>query len=323
MLHVRNGRKCIRRLEEGGIVALPTETVYGLASTLTPSAKKIFTLKSRPLTSPLIVHVSSLSQSLPYINCPPPVLSTFTSLTTKFWPGPLTVILPSSPLVPSYINAGTKTVALRCPNNDLTLEILKERPLCMPSANKYGHISPTSSEHVMSEFEEDDVWVLEGGEGEVGIESTVVKVGEGGIELLRPGRITATEIRECLSSSSSPSLPVTSYVPQILSPTSSSNGSPGQNLKHYSPNLPCYIIKDVSSVSSDSVYITREDAGGKWNIVVGKERVEWERKLYGALREAENIQGAKRIFIEEVPHSEEYDGVRDRVFRAAEGKYYP
>lgn len=183
--------EAILLLRSGFVVAIPTETVYGLAASLwLPSAiKKIFEVKNRPLFDPLIVHIpkdyslwSSLVQGIP---------SLAQALADAFWPGPLTLVLPKSSQVDPIVTAHQETVAIRCPNHPVTLEILeKVGPLCAPSANPFGKTSPVKAQHVLEYFQS-KIPVVDGGQCQLGIESTILWVASDGyhISILRKGLI--------------------------------------------------------------------------------------------------------------------------------------
>ncbi|MDP2891010.1 MAG: L-threonylcarbamoyladenylate synthase, partial [Bacteroidota bacterium] len=185
-------------IKEGKLVAFPTETVYGLgANALNPLAvAKIFELKERPSFDPLIVHIASIDD-----------LYTLTEntdrnvirLAEKFWPGPLTIVLPKSKLVPDIVTSGLNTVGIRMPDNDIALMLIRAAncPIAAPSANKFGQLSPVSAEHVKKQLPNVD-YVLDGGNTSVGIESTIVSIEGNTCTLLRPGVITIADIENAL-----------------------------------------------------------------------------------------------------------------------------
>ncbi len=185
----------VARLRAGGLVAFPTETVYGLgALALDPAAvARVFALKGRPAHNPLIVHVSGEDMARRIVADWPREASL---LARAFWPGPLTLVLPRSPEVPPAVTAGGPNVAVRCPDHPLTLALISAlgQPLVGPSANPSGRVSPTSAEHVREAFTPDDVFVLDGGPCSRGIESTVLSLAATPARVLRPGVIGAAEI---------------------------------------------------------------------------------------------------------------------------------
>ncbi|NDF16271.1 threonylcarbamoyl-AMP synthase, partial [bacterium] len=183
------------RLEGGGVVALPTETVYGLAASIRSEEgiKKIFAIKERPFFDPLIVHISDLEQKKQVISEWPP-LADF--LAKRFWPGPLTLVLPKHPSLNPLITSGLDTVGVRMPAHPIARQLIEKCgfPLAAPSANKFGKTSPTKAEHVRKGFEKEDLLILDGGQSEVGLESTVVALAREGdkdvVTILRPGAVT-------------------------------------------------------------------------------------------------------------------------------------
>ena len=226
-------REAAQIIKNGGLVAFPTETVYGLgANALNPFAvAKIFELKERPSFDPLIVHIASFVDLQ--------ILSTGVTenvlrLAKHFWPGPLTIVLPKSQLVPDIVTSGLDTVGIRMPNNSIALELIKESkcPIAAPSANKFGQLSPVNAQHVKKQLPNVD-YVLDGGHTTVGIESTIVSI-EGDIcQLLRPGFITLEEIEKAL-----PNTFVFNHTkPEKLV-------APGLLKSHYSPQKPLYILKE-------------------------------------------------------------------------------
>lgn len=218
-------------IRKGGIVAFPTETVYGLgADAFNPVAvEKIFELKERPTFDPLIVHLYSIDQ-----------LKLVTDdddkrvykLAEKFWPGPLTIILKKSKDIPDIVTSGLKTVGVRIPDNPYALELIKISglPIAAPSANKFGRTSPTKAEHVKKYFPSID-FILDGGSTSVGIESTIISLNENGFDILRYGIITKEEIEK--------------VVPFFKKEENHSNVfAPGMMKSHYSPSKPFLILNE-------------------------------------------------------------------------------
>ena len=173
------------RIRAGGLVAFPTETVYGLGANALDAAAvaKIYELKGRPAASPLIVHVSSIEMARTLVTEWPLAAET---LAREYWPGPLTLVLPKAPAIPAIVTAGLPTVGIRVPNHPLALALIREAgvPIAAPSANRFMQLSPTTAQHVRDAFG-DAVPVLDGGACQVGIESTVVSIANGKITLLR------------------------------------------------------------------------------------------------------------------------------------------
>ena len=221
-------------LNAGDVVAIPTETVYGLAGNIysEKAVKKIFELKQRPFFNPLIVHLSSLKELSKVVQSIPEKAQI---LAKRFWPGPLTLILEKRPEVPDLVTSGKNTVAVRVPNHPVTLELLRKLdfPLAAPSANPFGSISPTQSSHVANYFKGKLSMVLEGGACERGIESTIVGfVGEEPV-LYRLGSITVEDISKEVG-------PIA-----IRNKKETAPEAPGMLTRHYAPNTTTVVVEDV------------------------------------------------------------------------------
>lgn len=219
-------------IREGRLVAFPTETVYGLgANALNPLAvAKIFELKERPSFDPLIVHIASVDD-LDKLTVSKD--SRVLQLAEKFWPGPLTIVLPKSDIVPDIVTSGLDTVGIRMPNNPIALELIRKAgcPIAAPSANKFGRVSPTTAQHVKKQLPNVD-YILDGGKTQVGIESTIITLNEKGFEILRHGVITREDLESVVPFHSGRD-------------TSDSIVAPGMLKSHYSPNKPLYFLGDV------------------------------------------------------------------------------
>lgn len=222
-----NIKKAAQIIQEGGLVAFPTETVYGLgADALNPYAvAEIFEVKNRPTFDPLIVHVADMRQAEILVQKFP---SAALKLVEKFWPGPLTVVLPKSPMVPDIVTSSLPSVAIRVPNHPLALELIREsgRPIAAPSANLFGQVSPTTAEHVRKSFGNKIEMILDGGPCQVGVESTVVSFMDKEPMLLRPGGASLEEIQALIG-------PV-----RIAEKTPGQPLAPGQLESHYAPRTP-------------------------------------------------------------------------------------
>jgi len=219
-----------KHIKEGNLVAFPTETVYGLgADALNPYAvAKIFELKERPTFDPLIVHIASVEEIKRLtVNNDNRVYK----LAEHFWPGPLTIILSKSNLVPDIVTSGLPTVGIRMPNHPVAIELIRQSgcPIAAPSANKFGQLSPTQAKHVNKQLPDVD-FLIDGGESAVGIESTIISLNEKGFEILRHGIITKEEIEEIIPYYAVPDRDKTNIV------------SPGMLKSHYSPNKPIYLL---------------------------------------------------------------------------------
>lgn len=219
-------------IREGKLVAFPTETVYGLgANGFNPHAvAKIFELKERPSFDPLILHIADLK-----------LLYELTSATDmridllaeKFWPGPLTMVLPKSDRVPDIVTSGLNTVGIRMPQNDIALQLIQlaDCPIAAPSANKFGRISPTTAAHVKKQLPDVD-FILDGGRTSVGIESTIIQLTQTGFQILRNGVITREDIEK--------------YIPYDTITPILDLSAPGMLKSHYSPRKKLLIADDKS-----------------------------------------------------------------------------
>lgn len=242
-LHLQSGREEDIKtagaiLKNGGLVAIPTETVYGLAANALDSAAviSIFAAKGRPADNPLIVHISHLDQWAPLVAEIPPAAQ---QLAQAFWPGPLTIILPKSPMIPDAVSAGQSTVAVRFPSHPVARAVIDAAgvPLAAPSANLSGSPSPTRAAHVIADLEGRIDAVLDGGSCEVGLESTVVTLAEGVPRILRPGGITPEQLRQVLGTVEVDSA--------VLNPLKEGEKvlSPGTKYKHYSPKADVLLLQ--------------------------------------------------------------------------------
>lgn len=243
-------------IKNGGLVAIPTETVYGLAANALDgkAVSKIFKAKGRPMDNPLIVHVSCIEEIDKLVSEIPPQAK---KLANTFWPGPLTIILKRSNIIPEEVSAGLDTVAIRLPNNDVTRKLIKIAgvPLAAPSANTSGSPSPTSANHVLHDLDGKIDAILDAGDCRVGLESTVITLTSPVPTLLRPGGITVEELRNVLGN-----VEIDKAVIDKVDSLETVS-SPGMKYKHYSPKTKIVIvdgdnesfIKYVNSCSSDKV----------------------------------------------------------------------
>lgn len=222
-------------IRTGGLVVMPTETVYGLgASALDRAAvTNIFKAKGRPMDNPLIVHLAEPSDAEKYAY----TNETFYKLAERFMPGPLTIILKKKDIIPPEVTCGLDTVALRVPSNPIANELIRLSgcPIAAPSANLSGRPSPTLFSHVVEDMDGRVDAIIDGGECEIGLESTVIILKENGAELLRPGKITVDELREII-----PSLTVNSAVKEQC--RDAKPASPGMKYRHYAPSSPVRIV---------------------------------------------------------------------------------
>ena len=291
-------------LTSGDVVAIPTETVYGLGGWIYSEAglRKIFSTKERPFFDPLIVHIDTIEKAKQ-------LTSEWTKihdvLAKNCWPGPLTLIAKKNDKVSSLITSGLDSVGLRCPRHEKTLALLStiEGGIAAPSANKFGKTSPTTSKHVFEEFG-DAVSILEGGPSEVGIESTVAGVTGNRVEIFRPGFYTAKMLSDILRANN-----IEAEVVYAESPV-----APGQLKHHYMPKIPLVIVPE------NFIY-TNKDIGIKFqNPVIWKQPLSPEiasRELYQKMREFDE-KGFDIIFAERNSHhfSEEWLGIWNRLEKA-------
>lgn len=283
-------------IRAGELVAFPTETVYGLgANALDPAAvEKIYVAKGRPSESPLIVHVSSIEMARGLVREWPERAE---KLARKFWPGPLTLVLPKQPHVPDRLTAGLNTVGLRMPAHPLALELIRESgvPIAAPSANRFTELSPTTAQHVRDGLGDRVAMILDGGRTTVGIESTVLSLTGTDAVLLRPGMVTKRDIEEVIG-------PI-----QVLgSAVEGAHASPGLHARHYSPKTPLIVIQPGQDLPSGRGICLEMPADPR----------EYAAVLYEKLHEADS-KSWDWIAIEQPPSGEEWAAVRDRLERAS------
>ena len=332
--------EAVTRLRSGGLVAFPTETVYGLgADALSDGAvRRVFEVKGRPAHNPLIVHVSGEAMAKSVAAEWP---EDARKLAERFWPGPLSIVVPKRMSVPEIVTGGGPNVAVRCPSHPLTLALLEAfgGPLVGPSANVSGFVSPTTAEHVREAFDERDVFVLDGGACTGGIESTVVSVVGGKARVLRSGLIDAAVIGEVLGRAvECADSGVVSSTPNAATPAE----APGQLSSHYAPKAKAVMVevreveRVVAGVTGECVVITHvaeKDEPFPQPLPSGKglqrhvirmpaDARGYARRLYAALREADAMH-PELIVIVMPPDEREnpvWRAVRDRVKRATVGE---
>lgn len=246
-------------LRDGGLVAFPTETVYGLGANalLEPSVLRIFEVKGRPLTDPLIVHVTTATKALELVSLEGRARAVFEALAAEFWPGALTIVCPAREHLPACLGAGTGTVGIRCPSHPLARRLLEKAgvPVAAPSANRFGHTSPTRAQHVLDDLGSSDIAVLDGGAAvcENGIESTVCRILEAERKLLvyRAGAVTPPALRRALDGSGCKDFAiemVVKHAPMEAKGGEDGGGqeeklvAPGQLVTHYAPDLPTFLV---------------------------------------------------------------------------------
>jgi L-threonylcarbamoyladenylate synthase len=303
-------------LMDEDIVAIPTETVYGLAGNIfsEKAIRKIFELKGRPLMNPLIVHIAELEMLNQIASDIPPDALT---LAKHFWPGPLTLVLPKKSSVPDLITANKTSVAVRMPAHPVTRALLKELdfPLAAPSANPFKRISPTKAQHVADYFPSGLKLVLEGGTCEKGIESTIVGFESGRAILYRHGALAKEDIEALIGNLEEHA--VNSEAPQ----------APGMLLQHYSPRTPLILVDDVSEAKKEHagkdigilVFSTPVANHPQEKQVVLSEKANLEEaasKLYTAMHDLDAL-GLDLIIAEIMPLHGVGVGMNDRLRRAS------
>lgn len=232
----------VKTLQDGGLVAMPTETVYGLAANaLDPTAvEKIFQAKGRPADNPLIIHIGAIDQLPSLVKDISPLAK---QLMNAFWPGPLTLIFHASDLVPNIVSAGLPTVAIRFPSHPIALKLINGSGLVLaaPSANTSGKPSPTTAKRVLEDLNSKIDLIVDGGQVEVGLESTVLDVTGDIPTILRPGKITKEMLEEVVGKVTiDPAL--TEFNHMNLTPK-----APGMKYSHYSPNAQVYIVEGLAA----------------------------------------------------------------------------
>jgi L-threonylcarbamoyladenylate synthase len=292
------------KLRNGGLVALPTETVYGLAARADSDAAvaAIYRAKGRPDFNPLIVHVTDLTEA--------ERLALFDdrarALAAAFWPGSLTMVLPKRPeaRLAAAVTAGLSTVALRCPAHPVMRAVLAETglPLAAPSANRSGGVSPTCADHVAAALGAGVEMILDGGACAAGVESTIVAVDRGGgWRMLRPGPITKAQLVDVLG-------------PATRDHASGAIEAPGQLASHYSPGKPVRL--DAITGSADEFHIGFGTVGGDFNLSASGDLAEAASQLYSALHAAAEA-ASPRVAVAPVPTDGIGLAINDRLKRAA------
>jgi len=311
----------VAALRAGDLVAFPTETVYGLgADARNPDAlRRVYALKGRPADHPLILHLASVAQLPQWVASVPEAAL---ELARHHWPGPLTLVMPRAAGVSDVLTGGQNTIAVRVPAHPVARALLEAfgGGIAAPSANRYGHVSPTRAAHVREEFPSGIAVILEGGDCEVGLESTIVALDRTPARLLRPGAIGRVALEAVLG-------------PIEVGADAAAPRVPGSTLQHYAPATPVALAsaeeidrrcRAVSASSATIAVLARRapppecaelEARGLW-WRAPTEASGYARVLYAALRALDKC-GAERILVERVPEDPEWDAARDRLQRAA------
>ncbi|GAM20018.1 hypothetical protein SAMD00019534_031930, partial [Acytostelium subglobosum LB1] len=354
--NVDNIKRAAEKIRNGGLVGFPTETVYGLGANAfdKDAVLSIFTAKGRPLTDPVIVHVVNAEFAATLLELSPRQRQIFDRLATTFWPGALTIVAKASSLIPMIVTAQTGFVGVRYPMHDVAASLIKEAgvPIAAPSANRFGHVSPTSAMHVFDDLGQSDITILDTDiQCKIGIESTVLKlVDDENLVILRKGGVSERAIKSALSCDQFQSISITSVSREVSNTTTQGQEAPGQLLTHYAPDIQAYILTDIFTSTSSSqqdsspcatsiplsqcVYI---DFGNSSDTsIVSKfiayrdlspnsTMLEAANCLFSTLRWSESIDGAKVILLpdlraDKLKSLDNIDAVFDRIYRAASGK---
>lgn len=285
-------------IRSGGLVAFPTETVYGLGANALDSeaVQRIYDAKGRPSSSPLIVHVADEAMAKS-ISAEWPKLAQV--LAARFWPGPLTLVVKKTSTIPDAVTAGLDSVGVRVPAHPVALDLIRRAgvPIAAPSANRFTEISPTTAEHVRTALGDRVDLILDGGPTEVGIESTVVTLTREPPTLLRPGMISQAELQAA-----------TGMAWKIETGSRNSSESPGLHPRHYAPRTPFYVL-DAGK---------RRPAGNGRVIDLPGNPPAYAAALYAELHKAD-AEGWDWIAVEKPPDLPEWAGILDRIQRAATG----
>jgi len=291
--------RAVEVLRGGGVVAIPTETVYGLAGDVTNAAAvaRIYAIKGRPADHPMILHAYTLDAFEGFATITPALRT----LAERFWPGPLTAVVPRGPSTPSTVTGGQPTVAVRVPDHPLALAILRAMgtPLAAPSANRFGRVSPTSAEHVRADLGAAVELIVDGGPTRVGVESTIVDLTGEVPAVLRAGAITPSQLSSALGTF-------------VVSRVASATRVPGTHPSHYAPRTALVLADDAAAEAQ-----RRADAGERAGaLTLPDDPGAAAHTLYATLR-ALDEQGFDTIVATLPPDTEEWAAVRDRLTRAA------
>lgn len=309
----RDIEKARQLLENGELVAIPTETVYGLAANAlnTDAVMKIFLVKERPSFDPLIIHLSSIDHAQTYVSKLPDQAK---KLADHFWPGPLTLVLPKKAIVPDVVTSGLDTVGIRCPRHDLTQELISQLdfPLAAPSANPFGYISPTSAQHVNDQLGNRIKYILDGGPCKVGLESTIIGFENNQPVIYRRGGIDDEQIVNVIG-------PLQSRLASSSNPL-----APGQLESHYAPKKR-FLLGDVDLLSNGLENQQKGVLRFKDNLKSDRNELylsasgdlqEAARNLFACLRKLDQMD-IEVILAEKVPDVGIGKAINDRLQRAA------
>jgi L-threonylcarbamoyladenylate synthase len=290
-------------LRAGGVLALPTETVYGLAADITNEAaiRRVFAIKGRPLSHPLIVHIASPADIDRYAIDPPPEARI---LAQRFWPGPLTMVLKKSDAVPRYVTGDQDTVALRIVDQRMTRAIIRNfgGAVAAPSANRFGRVSPTSADHVRDDLGDDVDFIVDGGPSRVGVESTIVDLTGSVPAILRSGAIGRDALGAALGRR------------VVRRRTPGTVRTPGSLASHYAPRA-TVVLRDARGAERELAYLLASGVRAV-RLVLPPNPADAARTLYASLRDLD-AAGYDAIVATLPPANEANAAVRDRLMRAA------
>jgi L-threonylcarbamoyladenylate synthase len=303
-------RRAAELIRAGRLVAFPTETVYGLGANALDAAAvaRIFEAKGRPSTSPLIVHVSSIEMARELVSEWPDAAE---ALARRYWPGPLTLVLPKQPRVPDIVTAGLETVGLRVPAHPIALELIRAAgvPIAAPSANRFTQLSPTTADHVRDALGARVDLILDGGATDVGIESTVLSLAGARPVLLRPGMVTQRQIEDLIGS-----------VEVAGEAGEGSHPSPGMHRRHYSPRTPVLLVRcgrvPESGRGAYLGFAGEPSAPVAEMVRMPLDAAMFAAVLYETLHRLDR-EGLDWIAVEQPPQEPEWAGILDRLKRAA------
>lgn len=314
-------KRAAELLRDGEVVALPTETVYGLAANAfdAKAVAQIYEVKGRPAHNPIIVHVADLDLAKQCVSKWPAIAD---ELAAEFWPGPLTLVLPRSDRVPEIVTAGGSTVGIRWPSHPFVQAVIRECrfPVAAPSANPSNAVSPTNAEHVQKQLGGKLRLIVDGGQAQVGIESTVLDLTVSPPRILRPGMIDEDAIAAVVGNISSGASPITAGALR----------SPGMLQKHYSPKAKLKILSwrddaglraQLKSVGERRTHIIAHShipSGDGWArvSVIPHDAEAFARAIYAELHQCDEL-GAELIIVEAPPETSEWRAIADRLHRAA------
>jgi L-threonylcarbamoyladenylate synthase len=289
-----------QKLKDGGIVVIPTETVYGLAAIALneQAVSRVFSAKGRPTSHPLIIHLSPNDD----INRWGELNESAQLLASTFWPGPITLLVPRTRLVPDWVTGGRDTVALRIPAHDMTIALLDllSDAVVAPSANRFGHVSPTSAQHVVDDLGDSVDFVLDGGQCAIGVESTIVDCTSSSVQILRPGKVSALEIA--------------SVTGLDISLTDGPSRAPGMLLAHYAPHARVELCDSLSDAQN---HLNQYISGGQSvEILYYDDPTTYALSLYDDLRAAD--LRSREIVLAVMPLDNGLGtAIRDRLTKAA------